>query len=143
MCAELCNNVSRYDGVKYGHRTENYKTIGELYTNSRTEAFGELTKTAVLYGSETLSDDNYMPVYDKSLRVRRVIVEAFASLFEKCPHIHTVLCNGGTAHSLFVKSGYAKGKTVIRMPSTSPAYTMAYEKKLAAWKQAHEGALNT
>ncbi len=80
MCAELCNNVSRYDGVKYGHRTENYKTIGELYTNSRTEAFGELTKTAVLYGSETLSDDNYMPVYDKSLRVRRVIVEAFEKL---------------------------------------------------------------
>ncbi len=80
MCAELCNNVSRYDGVKYGHRTENYKTIGELYTNSRTEAFGELTKTSVLYGSETLSDDNYMTVYDKSLRVRRVIVEAFEKL---------------------------------------------------------------
>lgn len=80
MCAELCNNVSRYDGVKYGHRTENYKTIGELYTNSRTEAFGELLKTAILYGSETLSDDNYMPIYDKSLRVRRVIAEAFASI---------------------------------------------------------------
>ena len=80
MCAELCNNVSRYDGVKYGHRTENYKTIGELYTNSRTEAFGELAKTAILYGSETLSDDNYMPVYDKSLRVRRVIVETFEKL---------------------------------------------------------------
>lgn len=80
MCAELCNNVSRYDGVKYGHRSENYTTIGELYTNSRTEAFGSLTKTAVLYGSEALSDDNYMPVYDKSLRVRRVIVEALARL---------------------------------------------------------------
>ncbi len=80
MCAELCNNVSRYDGVKYGHRSENYKTIGELYTNSRTEAFGELAKTAILYGSETLSDDNYMPVYDKSLRIRRVITEAFAAL---------------------------------------------------------------
>lgn len=83
MCAELCNNVSRYDGVKYGHRSENYTTIGELYTNSRTEAFGELTKTAILYGSETLSDDNYMPVYDKSMRVRRVIVEVLAKLFEE------------------------------------------------------------
>ncbi len=83
FCAELCNNVSRYDGVKYGHRTENYTTIGELYTNSRTEAFGELTKAAILYGSETLSDDNYMPVYDKSMRVRRVIVEALAKLFEE------------------------------------------------------------
>ncbi len=83
MCAELCNNVSRYDGVKYGHRAAEYKTIGELYTNSRTEAFGELAKTAILYGSEVLSDDNYMPVYDKSMRVRRVICEAFASIFEK------------------------------------------------------------
>ncbi len=81
MCAELCNNVSRYDGVKYGHRTDNYKTIDELYTNSRTEAFGELLKTAILYGSETLSDDNYKPMYDKSLRIRRVIVEYFTKLF--------------------------------------------------------------
>lgn len=80
MCAELCNNVSRYDGVKYGHRSENYTTIGELYTNSRTEAFGALLKTAILYGSETLSDDNYKPVYDKSLRIRRVISETLAKL---------------------------------------------------------------
>lgn len=67
----------------------------------------------------------------------------FASLYENCPHIHTVLCNGGTAHSLFLKSGYAKGRRVLRMPSTSPAYTMAYAKKLAAWKTALEEALKT
>lgn len=81
MCAELCNNVSRYDGIKYGYRSQNYTTIGELYTNSRTEAFGELLKTAILYGSETLSDDNYMKMYDKSMRVRRVLSEYFGELF--------------------------------------------------------------
>ncbi len=81
MTAELCNNVSRYDGVKYGYRTANYTTIDELYTNSRTEAFGALAKTAILYGSETLSEDNYMSVYDKALRIRRVITEAFAAIF--------------------------------------------------------------
>lgn len=80
MCAELCNNVSRYDGVKYGYRAENFSGIDELYTNSRTEAFGELLKTAILFGSETLSTENYMKVYDKCLRTRRVIVEAFAEL---------------------------------------------------------------
>ncbi len=80
MCAELCNNLSRYDGVKYGYRSENYTTVGELYTSSRTEAFGSLVKTAILYGSDVLSEDNYMPVYDKSLRIRRVIVEALAGL---------------------------------------------------------------
>ena len=81
MCAELCNNVSRYDGVKYGYRAENFSGIDELYTNSRTEAFGELLKTAILFGSETLSTENYMKVYDKCLRTRRVIAEEFAKLF--------------------------------------------------------------
>jgi len=66
--------------------------------------------------------------------MRDIAYNDFAALFAECPHIHTVLCNGGTAHSLFVKSGYAQGKTVIRMPSTSPAYTMAYAKKLEIWK---------
>ena len=65
----------------------------------------------------------------------------FSALYARCPRIHTVLCNGSTAHSLFLKSGYSQGKTVIRMPSTSPAYTMAYVKKLEAWKAALTEAL--
>ena len=83
MCAELCNNVSRYDGVKYGYRAENFSGLDELYTNSRTEAFGELLKTAIIFGSETLSTENYMKVYDKCLRVRRVIVEEFSKIFSE------------------------------------------------------------
>ena len=81
MCAELCNNVSRYDGVKYGYRAESFSGIDELYTNSRTEAFGDLLKTAIIFGSETLSTENYMKVYDKCLRTRRVISEEFGKLF--------------------------------------------------------------
>lgn len=80
MSAEVCNNVSRYDGVKFGYRSENYTNIDELYTNSRTESFGYLTKSTILYGSEVLSDDNYMPVYDKSLRIRRVLSEYMAEI---------------------------------------------------------------
>jgi len=81
LSAELCNNVSRYDGVKFGYRAESFSGIDELYTFSRTEAFGELLKTAILFGSETLSTENYMKVYDKCLRVRRVISEEFGKLF--------------------------------------------------------------
>ena len=81
MSAELCNNVSRYDGVKFGYRAQNFVGIDGLYTNSRTEAFGELLKTAILFGSETLSTENYMKVYDKCLRTRRVIAEEFAKIF--------------------------------------------------------------
>lgn len=80
MSAEVCNNVSRYDGVKFGYRSENYTTIDELYTNSRTESFGYLLKSTILYGSETLSDDNYMPVYDKSLRIRRILCKYMAEI---------------------------------------------------------------
>ncbi|MBQ8357999.1 MAG: hypothetical protein IJX39_09375 [Clostridia bacterium] len=81
MCAELCNNVSRYDGIKFGYRTQNYTTIDELYTNSRTESFGALLKTAILFGSDVLSTKNYMAKYDKALRIRRVLAEAFGKLF--------------------------------------------------------------
>lgn len=93
MSAELCNNVSRYDGVKYGYRSETFTNIEELYTNSRTEAFGELLKTAILFGSETLSTDNYMKVYDKALRTRRVIVEAFGKLFEEYDAVLMPACS--------------------------------------------------
>lgn len=93
MSAELCNNVSRYDGVKYGYRSPEFSGIDELYTNSRTEAFGELLKTAILFGSETLSTDNYMKVYDKALRTRRVISEEFAKLFEEYDAVLMPACS--------------------------------------------------
>lgn len=73
--------------------------------------------------------------------MRGVQYNDFAALYERCPNIHTVLCNGGTAHALFLKSGFAGGRRVIRMPSTSPAYTMAYGRKLEAWRAALEDAL--
>ena len=93
MSAELCNNVSRYDGVKYGYRALYFTNLDELYVNSRTEAFGDLLKTAILFGSETLSTENYMKVYDKALRTRRVIAEAFAKLFESFDAVLTPACS--------------------------------------------------
>ena len=67
--------------------------------------------------------------------MRDIQYNDFAQLFECCPHIHTVLCNGGTAYSLFVKSGSAGDRRIYRMPSTSPAYTMSYARKLEIWKE--------
>ncbi|MBR4304387.1 MAG: hypothetical protein IKT81_03575 [Clostridia bacterium] len=93
MCAELCNNVSRFDGIKYGYRSKDYTTIDELYTNSRTEAFGDELKAAILYGSDVLSTKNYMPVYDKALRVRRVMVEALNKLFEQYDAVVLPACS--------------------------------------------------
>ena len=56
--------------------------MDELYANSRTEGLGDLVKAAILYGSETLSAKKYEKVYDKALRVRRVITDEFAKLFQ-------------------------------------------------------------
>jgi aspartyl-tRNA(Asn)/glutamyl-tRNA(Gln) amidotransferase subunit A len=73
LAAETCNNLSRYDGVKYGYRTKNYKDTEELYTRSRTESFGLLTKLTILYGSDVLSKGRYDDCYEKALRIRRVL----------------------------------------------------------------------
>ena len=93
MTAETCNNVSRYDGVKYGHRAAEYKNIDELYVNTRTEGFNFLTKAVILYGSDVLSKNRYDDCYGKSLKVRRVISEKFAELMEKYDAVLTPVCS--------------------------------------------------
>lgn len=93
MTAETCNNVSRYDGVKYGHRAENYKNIDELYVNTRTEGFNFLTKAVILYGSDTLSKNRYDQCYGKALKVRRVIYNRFAELMKTCDALLVPACS--------------------------------------------------
>lgn len=99
MSAETCNNVSRYDGVKYGHRAEKYRNIDELYVNSRTEGFNFLTKAVILYGSDVLSKNRYKDCYDKSLRIRRVVTEKFDNLMKEYDAVLTPVCS---------KTGYEK-----------------------------------
>jgi len=72
-CAELCNNINRYDGIKFGYRAKGYSGLRELYTKSRTEAFGPDAKLAAIVGSMVLSQDKYLRYYDKAMRVRRLI----------------------------------------------------------------------
>ena len=93
LCAELCKNIARFDGIRYGHRTRNFSTLDELYTNSRTEGFGELVKAAILYGSDVLSSQNYENIYMKTLRTRRVVVDAFAKLFENFDAVLLPACS--------------------------------------------------
>ena len=83
MSAETTNNLSRFDGVKYGHRTEKYKNIDELYVGSRTEGFNFLTKATIIYGSDVLSKGKYEVCYDKALKIRKLAVDSLTELFEK------------------------------------------------------------
>lgn len=108
MCAETCNNVSRYDGVKYGHRSSQYKNIDELYVNSRTEGFNFLTKAVILYGSDVLSKNRYKDCYDKSLRVRRVVAEKFAELCESYDAVLTPVCSASCYEAYDINEAFGK-----------------------------------
>ncbi len=108
MCAETCNNVSRYDGVKYGHRAEQYRNIDELYVKSRTEGFNFLTKAVILYGSDVLSKNRYKDCYDKSLRVRRVIADATKELLEKYDAILAPVCSKTEYTAYDIKDAFTK-----------------------------------
>ena len=108
MCAETCNNVSRYDGVKYGHRAAKYRNIDELYVNSRTEGFNFLTKTVILYGSDVLSKNRYKDCYDKSLRVRRVVSEKMAEIFASYDAVLTPVCSKASYEAYDMNDAFIK-----------------------------------
>lgn len=93
MAAETCNNVSRYDGVKFGHRTASFANIDELYTKSRTEGLNLLTKAVILYGSDVLSQGRYLDCYDRSLRVRRLVAEAMGRVLKDCDLVLAPPCS--------------------------------------------------
>ncbi|TCD10885.1 Asp-tRNA(Asn)/Glu-tRNA(Gln) amidotransferase subunit GatA [Pedobacter frigidisoli] len=80
--AEASSNLSRYDGVHYGHRNTDAKSLTELYKLSRAEGFGEEVKKRILLGTFVLSAGYYDAYYQKAQQVRRLIRERMDSLFE-------------------------------------------------------------
>lgn len=73
--AEASSNLSRYDGVRYGYRSENTKDLMSLYKESRTEGFGEEVKRRILLGTFVLSADYHDAYYTKAQKVRRLIMD--------------------------------------------------------------------
>jgi aspartyl-tRNA(Asn)/glutamyl-tRNA(Gln) amidotransferase subunit A len=83
--AEASSNLSRYDGIKYGHRSSSGKDLNELYCNSRSEGFGLETRRRIIIGSYVLSSGYYDAFYRKALKVRRLIQNDFLAAFStKC-----------------------------------------------------------
>lgn len=81
--AEASSNLSRYDGVHYGHRNTKAKSLTELYKLSRAEGFGEEVKKRILLGTFVLSAGYYDAYYQKAQQVRRLIREKLDFLFEE------------------------------------------------------------
>ena len=82
-CAEASSNLSRFDGVKYGFRAQNYNDLTDLYYKTRSEGFGMEVKRRILIGTFVLSSGYYDAYYKKALQVKAVIKKAFDSAFEK------------------------------------------------------------
>ena len=79
--AECSSNLSRFDGVKFGRRSENPKDLEELYIKSRSEGFGDEVKRRILIGSYVLSAGYYDAYYKKAQQVRRLIKNDFDKVF--------------------------------------------------------------
>lgn len=87
--AEAASNLSRFDGIKYGHRAKDGDTFNELIKHTRREGFGEEVKRRILLGNYALSSGYYDAYYKNASRIRRKIREEYASIYEKCDIIIT------------------------------------------------------
>ena len=82
--AEASSNLSRFDGVRYGHRAADYKDLNDMYRQSRTEGFGNEVKRRILVGAYVLSHGYYDAYYLQAQKIRRLIAQDFAAAFQQC-----------------------------------------------------------
>ena len=101
--AEASSNLSRYDGVRYGYRTQEYDDLMDMYFKTRQEGFGDEVKRRILIGTYVLSAGYYDAYYLKAQKIRRLISDDFKQAFKKCDVIM-----GPSAPSVAFGSGEKK-----------------------------------
>ena len=148
--AEASSNLARYDGVHYGHRSENAADYVEVYSKSRAEAFGKEVKRRIMLGTYTLSSGYYDAYYLKALKVRNLIRTDFTNAFEKCDcimmpvspttafkigekvndpltmylsDIYTIAANLAGVPGISIPCGFDENNLPIGLQITSPAFT--------------------
>jgi aspartyl-tRNA(Asn)/glutamyl-tRNA(Gln) amidotransferase subunit A len=82
--AEASSNLSRFDGVRYGHRAAEYKDLNDLYRKSRSEGFGTEVKRRIMIGAYVLSHGYYDAYYLQAQKLRRMIADDFQAVFTQC-----------------------------------------------------------
>jgi aspartyl-tRNA(Asn)/glutamyl-tRNA(Gln) amidotransferase subunit A len=82
--AEASSNLSRFDGVKFGHRAQQYGDLLDMYKKSRSEGFGEEVQRRILTGAYVLSHGYYDAYYIKAQQIRRLIAQDFQTAFSQC-----------------------------------------------------------
>ncbi len=82
--AEASSNLSRFDGVKFGHRTKDYTDLLDMYKKTRTEGFGDEVKRRIMIGTYVLSHGYYDAYYLQAQKIRRMISDDFQQAFQQC-----------------------------------------------------------
>jgi len=82
--AEASSNLSRFDGVKFGHRAAHYKDLSDMYGRTRAEGFGDEVKRRIMIGTYVLSHGYYDAYYLQAQKVRRMIADDFQQAFGQC-----------------------------------------------------------
>ncbi|MFM9900683.1 MAG: Asp-tRNA(Asn)/Glu-tRNA(Gln) amidotransferase subunit GatA [Polaromonas sp.] len=82
--AEASSNLSRFDGVRYGHRAATYTDLNDMYKKSRSEGFGDEATRRIMIGTYVLSHGYYDAYYLKAQKIRRLIAEDFQKAFTQC-----------------------------------------------------------
>jgi aspartyl-tRNA(Asn)/glutamyl-tRNA(Gln) amidotransferase subunit A len=82
--AEASSNLSRFDGVRYGHRAKDYTDLSDMYRKSRAEGFGDEVKRRILIGAYVLSHGYYDAYYLQAQKIRRLIANDFQQAFQAC-----------------------------------------------------------
>ncbi len=82
--AEASSNLSRFDGVKFGHRAQEYADLLDMYKKSRSEGFGEEVQRRIMIGTYVLSHGYYDAYYIKAQQIRRLIAQDFQAAFRQC-----------------------------------------------------------
>jgi aspartyl-tRNA(Asn)/glutamyl-tRNA(Gln) amidotransferase subunit A len=82
--AEASSNLSRFDGVKFGHRAERYTDLADMYKQTRAEGFGDEVKRRIMIGAYVLSHGYYDAYYLQAQKIRRMIADDFQDAFTQC-----------------------------------------------------------
>ncbi len=82
--AEASSNLSRFDGVRYGFRAEEYSDLDDMYTKTRSEGFGDEVKRRIMIGAYALSSGYYDAYYSQAQKLRRLISNDFTCAFTEC-----------------------------------------------------------
>ena len=116
--AEASSNLSRFDGVRYGHRAKDYSDLTDMYEKTRAEGFGAEVKRRILIGAYVLSHGYYDAYYIRAQKLRRLIAQDFTEAFKQCDVIM-----GPTSPSTAFKIGEKSGDPVQMY--LSDIYTIA------------------